>query len=103
MKLFNKDLVTIEPCGQLQLISKKIREITESRFLHPTPEHPNMGICNTCDPNRKRFMVDLMDLDNTESCFMLNHDVESIAGLPWQQNRDFLERFGKEIEDEAGL
>jgi hypothetical protein len=98
MKLFNKTLVPISPCGQLQLIHRQSFNFLENRFSKPTVASPEMGICNTCNPARKRFLVDLKDLEDPESCFMQGHDVESIAGELWQHSPDYIDKLTLESE-----
>lgn len=91
-------LVAIKVDDTPQFVSVETIEAIEKGFLNPTPENPQIGVCKTCAPDRIRFLNELRDLENDQSCFMLNHEVEPLAGIPWHLSQAGRAEQAKEME-----
>lgn len=91
------ELIHIKVDGTPQMIHESTRSITSKLFLSPTPENPHIGICHTCG-YKNQFLSILNDLDNPKSCFSLNHDIESLAGM---MSADELNAWGEGVEKAA--
>lgn len=81
----------------MNLVPSQISNLLNALFIAPTPLDPKLGVCNDCNPDRKVFLNELMNFENPDSCFMLNHDVEPLAGVPWQQTEAYKDAFIKEL------
>ena len=83
------NLVVRDIDGQKQLIHRDVVKLVEKDFVRPTLEKPEVGVCNTCNKDKVKFLYQLRNLENPESCFMKGHDVEPLAGIPWHRTEDF--------------
>ena len=97
----DSNLIDIKVDDTHQQIHQETIHIFDSIFVRPTVKHPHIGICNTCNKNKKQFMYKLMDFDNPESCFLKGHDVESIAGK--QEHLTNTDEYFEETEKAADL
>jgi hypothetical protein len=87
--------------GIVKIIPKEITRLMEILFLKPTQKIPRLGICNTCDPEKKKFMNQLIDFEDEQCCFLLNHDIEPVSGIPWKETAEYKDQYGQELQFEA--